>query len=301
MTTQATIQGGRSALRRVTVVVNPAAGGVGPGAAAEAGRIVAGRGLPVDVRVPGEAGIEACLRAALADKPDLLALIAGDGTARTAARLAGSAGVPLAPLPGGTVNRLPRALYGDRPWRVALEAVLTEGRARPVSGGEIDGEAFFVAAVLGAPALWAEAREAAREGDVAGVLARGRRALRRAFAGRLRFSLDGGPRIKAEALALTCPLVSSRLAADADRLEAAAVDPAGALAVFRLGLKVAAGDWRADPAVAVTTVRGGRAWAAGPIPAILDGEPARLGPVVAFRFRPDVFVARVPAADGDEP
>lgn len=282
-------------LRTATVVVNPASGGAGPHAAAEAERILAAHGLAPRVRLPGEAGIEACLEAALDEGPDMLATIAGDGTARTAAQLAGPEGPLLAPLPGGTVNRLPRALYGDRDWRTALAVILADGEPRWVSGGEIDGEAFFVAAILGAPALWAEAREAAREGDLARTIGHGRRALRRAFSGRLRFSLDGGRTARAEALALTCPLVAASLAADETRLEAAAVDPAGALEMFRLAFRAARGDWRADPAVAVTRVRAGRAWASGSIPAILDGEPMRLDPVVEFRIRPNAFRALVPA------
>ena len=46
--------------------------------------------------------------------------------------------------------------------------------------------------------------------------------------------------------------------------------------------------------VLVARVRSGRAWASGPIPAVLDGEPTTLGPVVDFRFRPIAFRALVP-------
>ena len=35
---------------------------------------------------------------------------------------------------------------------------------RPVAGGEVDGRPFYVAAILGSPALWGPAREAIREG-----------------------------------------------------------------------------------------------------------------------------------------
>lgn len=49
----------------------------------------------------------------------------------------------------------------------------------------------------------------------------------------------------------------------------------------------------------VSRVRAGRAWAHGHIPAVLDGEPTTLGPVVDFRFRPIAFRALVPR-DGAE-
>ena len=284
----------RPRLNHVAVVVNPAAGRAGPGAVGEVERILGELGVKGAVTTPGEAGLEACLRAALDTKPDLLAIVAGDGTARAAAEMVGPRGPLLAPLPGGTMNMLPNALYHGRDWKTALADILTDGVERRVSGGEIDGHAFYVAAILGSPALWAEAREAARQGNLGGAVDRARRALRRAFTGRLRFSLGRRPRAKAEALALMCPLVSRAMDEGEGYLEAAAIDPAGALDVFRLGFHAALGDWRADPKVVVTRVRAGRAWASGPIPAVLDGEPIQLGPVADFHFRPVAFKALTP-------
>lgn len=284
------------AFKRVAAVVNPAAGSAGPEAAAEVERILAEHGTPGVVTTPGEEGLEACLKAALDTRPDLLVVVAGDGTARAAAELAGPKGPLVAPLPGGTMNMLPHALYGARDWKTALADSLSDGVEKAVSGGEIEGHAFYVAAILGSPALWAEAREAAREGDLRRAFIRARRALRRAFSGRLRFSLGGRPRGKAEALALMCPLVSSAMDDDDGFLEVAAIDPAGALDIFRLGFHAALGDWRADQTVMVTRVRAGRAWASGAIPAVLDGEPTQLGPVVDFRFKPVAFRALVPRA-----
>lgn len=278
----------------VAVVVNPASGSAGPDAVAEVERILAEHNVKGAVTVPGEAGLEACLRAALDTRPDLLVIVAGDGTARAGAEMAGPRGPLVAPLPGGTMNMLPNALYGGRDWKTALVDILTDGEERRISGGEIDGRAFYVAAILGSPALWAQAREAARDGDLRGMWVRARRALRRAFSGRLRFSLGGRPRGKSEALALMCPLVSKALADDEGFLEVAAIDPANALDIFRLGFHAALGDWRADETVMVTRVRAGRAWARNPIPAVLDGEPTELASVVDFRFTPVAFRALVP-------
>eukprot|EP01030_Chromulinospumella_sphaerica_P019730 gene19730-19628_t len=79
-----------------------------------------------------------------------------------------------------------------------------------------------------------------------------RRAAQQAFSGRLRFTLDGAARQKAEALTFMCPLVSKGVDSDAMGLEAAALDPMGAVDVFRLAVAAAAGQWRADPSVTVT-------------------------------------------------
>nr|WP_295109504.1 diacylglycerol kinase family protein [uncultured Caulobacter sp.] len=281
-------------MKRIDVIANTASGSVGPDAPQIAERLLAEYGVKGVVHAPAPGEIGECLRSVIDGAPDAVLVLAGDGTARGAAELAGPDGPLIAPLPGGTMNMLPRAIYGERDWQAAMKACLDGGEARMISGGEVGGRLFFVAAILGSPALWATAREAAREGRAAIAVARARRALRNAFSGRLRFTLDGRPKDKAEALTLMCPLVSSALDADERALEAAAMDPSGALDIFRLGFNAARGQWREDPSVSVGRCRVGKVWARGRIPAIFDGEPARLDPEVSIRFRPKAFRALVP-------
>lgn len=281
-------------LRRVEVVVNPASGGAGPEAAAEAERILQEYGIEGRVRTPGDGGLEACMTEALECAPDLLAIVAGDGTARAGAALSGPTGPPVAPLPGGTMNMLPRALYGQMNWKQALAAILEEGESVPVSGGEIDGNRFFVAAILGSPALWAQAREAVRKGRLDSAWKRALYAARRAFSRRLRYSLDGRSLDEAEALSFLCPLVSTAMEPDADALEVAALDPADAVEALRMALTAATGDWRNDPAVRLGRCRQARLRNHRPIPAVLDGEPLQVGAGAVVRFVPVAFNAYVP-------
>ena len=124
-------------VRRVEVVVNAASGSVGPGAADAAEKIIAGYGLGVRVANAAPHQIAAAVRAAVNAAPDLIVVLAGDGTAGLAAGLAGPDGPLIAPLPGGTMNMLPHAVYGPVSWRDALEATLSNGCVRPISGGEI--------------------------------------------------------------------------------------------------------------------------------------------------------------------
>jgi diacylglycerol kinase family enzyme len=189
------------------------------------------------------------------------------------------------------MNMLPHAIYGQRSWQEALRLALSDGEIDTLGGGEVEGRRFLVAAILGAPALWAPAREAARQGRPKLAMLRARRALRRAFTGRLRFSLDSGPREKAEALVLMCPRTSRGLDDDEQVLEAAAMDPAGAAEAFRLGVSAMLGDWRADPSVMVERCRVARVWASSGIPALLDGEPVRLSALAEVVYRP--HLARV--------
>ena len=288
------------AFRRVEAVVNEASGSVGAGAARELEAIVAEFGLELRVHAAQPASIEQAVREAVAAKPDLILILAGDGTARLAAALCGADGPVVAPLPGGTMNMLPKAIYGDRNWQDALRCALNGGVVRMVSGGEVSGRTFYVAAILGAPALWAEAREAVRQGHPIAALRRSFRAARRAFSGGVRYSLDGRPKERAEALTLMCPLISTAMEEET-ALEAAALDVNGAMDAFRLAFNALSGDWRRDPSVHVHPCRKGRATTRGSMPAILDGEPIRLRSPVDIRFIPKAFRALEPAKDVGEP
>jgi len=287
-------------IRTVQAVINEASGSVGAGAAGELERIVREHGLEIQVRDCQPKEIEAAVREAVAARPDLVIVLAGDGTARLAASLCGPEGPIVAPLPGGTMNMLPRAFYGDRSWQDALRCGLKGGVVTQVSGGEVSGERFYVAAILGAPALWAGAREAIRQHDLRTAFKRAWRAAKRAFQGNLRFSLDGGPVERAEALSLLCPLIS-RAMDEQVALEAAAVDPIGAGEAFRLAFNYAFGEWRRDPAVHTRPCRRGRAFSRGALPVILDGELHRLRPPVDIRFVPRAFRVLEPARDVGEP
>ena len=291
---------------RIELVVNPLAGHVGPNAATEASQILSELGFAPRVRVAEPATLERELRQAVDAGPDLLIVLAGDGTARAAASLCGAGGPLLAPLAGGTMNMLPHALYGPRPWPEALRQALQSGVERSVSGGEIDGVRFYVAAILGPPALWAEAREAVRVGRLKLAMRKAKIAWSRSLCSQIVFSLDGGRLERAEALSLICPLVSRALHDDEPMLEAAALDPRGAAAAVRLGLHAllsqVVGDWRSDPSVEVMRRRSGVVAAKrGRVHAIVDGEPVRLGRRVAFSFVPMAFRALAPPLQAPQP
>jgi len=228
------------------------------------------------------------LKRAVDSGPDLLITLAGDGTVRAAAEMCGADGPMIAPLPGGTMNMLPHAVYGQRPWQEALKLALEQGRERDLGGGCIEGHRFLCAAILGSPARLAPAREAARSGRLLEALGRARHAVQRAFTGRLRYRLDGHPRAKAEALVLICPIASKVLRAEDPVLEAAALNPSGAGEILRLGLNALVRDWRVDPSVADEFCKRAQIWAAQGIPALLDGEVVRLRSVVDVRYDPKV-------------
>lgn len=290
-------------LRGIEVVANPASGSVGPAAAEEVRAILAEYGLKANIQAPEPSGIVQALEAALAARPDLIIILAGDGTARTAASMGGANGPLLMPLAGGTMNMLPHALYGAKSWQEGLHDALSGGVERPVSGGEVDGRPFYVAAILGGPALFTYAREAARAHQFERAFNRAKVALRRVLNSQLRFALNDDKPSKASALSLICPLVSRSLDEHDRALEAVCLNYRSAAEGFRLGLRTLVsqyvGDWRDDPAVSIRHIRRGAVWSSHNVPAVLDGEPFSLPHRFEIRFVPTAFrVLALPETPG---
>jgi|SRR5579859_718751 len=286
-------------IRRVHAVVNPASGGVGPGAAHELAAVFAELGLDhrVSELIPGE--LENRVRAAIDAGPDVMVVLGGDGTARLVAELCGPHGPLVVPLSGGTMNKLGHALYGSRPWREVLLGALTAGKARWMPGGEVNGQAFYCSAVLGSPALWARAREAIRKHRFSQARRWATIASRRAFLAHLRYKFDAAEIGRGLVVGFICPTISRALDDDEEALEAAVLDLRDTKAGVRLVLNNLIGDWRNDPGVTVRPCR--RAWtsARDPIPAMLDGEFFRFGRRVETSFRACAFRALAPSAKED--
>jgi diacylglycerol kinase family enzyme len=249
---------------------------------------------PVALRcVPG-AELDGALAALIAAPVDVMIVLGGDGTIRTAAEKCGAAGITLIPLPGGTMNMLPRALYGARSWQVALAQTLAQPHVTKVGGGHVEGHQFFCAGIFGAASLWAEAREAIRENRLWQGLRRAVAAYRRTFSRKVRYRFGPGRSGTSTAVAVICPLISLALPSDEPALEAVALELHDAREAFRLALNAVFADWRADPGVSTSATPLVQITSRRPIPAILDGEMVRLGPAAEIRFVPHCFSALVP-------
>ena len=284
----------RPKIRTVRAVINPAAGSVGPDAEAIVSELGARFGCDLTVDVLEPHAVVRTLRAAVDAGPDLILVLAGDGTAGLAATLCGPDGPLVAPLAGGTLNMLPHAIYGKRPWQDALLATLETGVERSVSGGQVDGRPFYCAAILGSPALFAPVREAARAGQLQKAWRRAAQAVRHAFAGNVHYRLDGARKARsAKAMALIAPLVSQAMTEETG-LEAAAFDMESARDLVRLAFNGLISNWRDDPGVIAEVCRRGRIESRHSIPALLDGEIQRLPKSVSFGFTPKAFRALAP-------
>jgi diacylglycerol kinase family enzyme len=228
---------------------------------------------------------------------DILVVLGGDGTIRTAALRSRADGPYLIPLPGGTMNLLPRALYGELGWLDVLRKTLERPVVKHVSGGEVKGERFFISGLFGAPALWANVREAVRGGDLSRAIEHGKVALDRMFAEKVSYILNKDTAGSAEALTVTCPLVATSLDENWQIFETAVIDIHHAGEALGLATAAAFGKWREDKNITVVRTPTLRVFSDMELPVILDGETVDLGNEVEVTFIPHAFRALVPKPD----
>jgi len=226
---------------------------------------------------------------------EVLIVLGGDGTIRTAAEVCAERGPYLIPLPGGTMNMLPRALYGDVSWEDPLENTLTAPSAKVLSGGRVADKQFFVAAIVGAPTLWAEARESIREGALIDAIEKGSVAFQNMFETKVQYLISEKIKGDAEAVALICPLISEEMSDSEQALEAAVVDVENAAEVIGLATAAAFGKWRDDRNILLTKTKRIGVQSSKDIPAILDGERVNLGSSAEIDFVSRALTVIVPA------
>jgi diacylglycerol kinase family enzyme len=229
------------------------------------------------------------------EKLEILIVLGGDGTIRTAAQACTKEGPYLIPLPGGTMNILPQALYGDVSWEDALKSTLATPSPKLLSSGRIADKQFFVAAIVGTPALWAQARESVREGDIVDVIEKGSVALQTMFATKVQYVFSERSIGEAEAVALICPLISKEMSDSEQALEAAIFDVENAADVFGLATAAAFGKWRDDRNILLTKTKRLTVQSSKDMPATLDGESVSLGTRAEISFVSKALTVLVPA------
>ncbi len=254
---------------RAIVLFNPKAGSVAPGDHERLVEVLAEAGVAHHEIAPVEHMSRRFF--ARAKNFDAIIVLGGDGTARAAAELSDRNGPPLILLPGGTLNILPRALYGERAWPEALKDALEGGEVTRLTAGRANGEAFYVAALFGAPMLMAKAREAMRAGRVLAAWRRFNHALRRSFTRGLRARPNREAMRRAEAVGILCPAFSGGI--HADSLEWVRLDAKHLLDLARVSMRALTAAWRNDSSIEITACRTSDIVSLGMIPATLDGEP----------------------------
>ncbi len=231
--------------------------------------------------------IEGALRAAAAAKPDGVIVLGGDGTARAAAEIIGAAGIPIAPLPGGTMNILPKKVFGARTLDQAI-ASLADASPGMLPAGEIAGRKFFLSAALGFAGSLARLRETQRGGFRPIAFASAWASTSRAFATSMTHGVKWRTRARqkwkrAHTLVLAVGSVrgvANPLTAedeDGEGFEIASLDLRQGTDIAHLGYYAIASSWRAAPMVKIVEARRVELDAPSHRPlVVLDGEPIRL-------------------------
>ena len=232
---------------------------------------------------------------AAGQKLEVLIVLGGDGTIRTAAEACAEKGSYLIALPGGTMNMLPRALYGNVSWEEALKNTISSPSAKRLSGGWVANKQFFVAAIVGAPALWTQARESVRERDIIDVIEKGNLAFQNMFETKLHYVISDETNGEAEAVIVICPLVSEEMSDSEQALEAAVIDVENAAEVIRLATAATFGKWRDDRKVHLAKTTRVAVQSNKEMSATLDGESVNLGMRAEIDFVPRALTVLVPA------
>jgi diacylglycerol kinase family enzyme len=286
----------RLAELKVGAIINTSSGGCDLESEQKMLSILTGAGIVEPKTWCGEGKeMERFFAEAARQKLDILIVLGGNGTIRRAAEACAKAGRYLIPLPGGTMNMLPRALYGEVSWEEALKNTLTAPSAKVLSGGRIADKQFFIAAVVGAPALWAEPRESMREGDIGDAIEKGSVAFRNMFKTKVQYLISGEIKGEAEAVALICPLISEEMSDSEQALEAAVIDVQSGAEVIGLAAAAAFGKWRDDRNILLTKTKRVGVQSSKDIPATLDGESISLGTRAEIGFVSRALTVLVPA------
>ena len=193
------------------------------------------------------------------------------------------------------MNMLPRALYGEVSWEDALKKTLAHPVTKVLSGGRIENNQFFVAAVVGAPALWAETRESIREGDIIDAIEKGAVAFQEMFDTKIQYFISSESKGEAEVVAVICPLVSEQMSDSEQALEAAVINLENAAELIGLVTAAAVGSWRDSQNIALSRTKRVAVQSNKDIPIFLDGERVKIGNKAEISFMPKAVSVIVPA------
>jgi diacylglycerol kinase family enzyme len=274
-------------MKKIVAFVNLNSGSVPRGADEALARALSELGYSAEVIAFEEGDMKAVLQHAIDQSPDYLIAWGGDGSINCALSLAGANGPAVLALPGGTMNLLHKRLHHDRTeWEDILVSALTAPEVVPWAAGEVEGQRFYVAVMVGRLTCLSESRELFRKG--AFLEAIGAAANNAVFdmESRLQLRSHIGARIvSTEATAGAIVLAGERR----PRFEVAAIDPASQLDLVSVGFQSLLSGWRdaedvsveTASAVTVEDIHG------DVIPATIDGEPCELPAVSEFRLIPE--------------
>lgn len=231
--------------------------------------------------------LDSALDKAFGAKPAAVIVVGGDGTARTAAVRAVQTGVPIIPMPGGTMNVLPKIVFGHGDMARAI-ADIPRLRAKALDVGRVSGEMFFLSAAFGLAGPMARLREATRSEHkfdrvckAAGALLK---SIRPSLQCRVRWRTSSQKWRNAHSLIVAIGDIERILSPDGEdhgtRLEVAALKLRSVWQMFAFGAAFVSGAWRNSKNLKIVRTREVEIVLPSKRPLIvLDGEPVRVSRV----------------------
>lgn len=232
-----------------------------------------------------EDDIHAAFEKAFAQSPDVLVVYGGDGTANLGAQYAIKNDLAFVPLPGGTMNLLPKALYNSDNWEVCLDKALSASEATPFPVCEANENIFLCGAFVGEPIALQGLREKARKGEIAAGLQDAKVALDAGqSAPNIMLSIKEED-IKAVLLMMVCPGISEthKGGLSDPKIEVLSMDSMTSGEWVSLGLNALFSDIENHPAVQRHDSASLTVSEPDTVPILLDGERFDLKSPVTFK------------------
>ncbi len=274
-------------MKKIVALLNQNSGSVPRDGADALAQALSDLGRPGEI-LPFEAGdLAASLKEAIAMSPDCLIIWGGDGSVNCALRAAGPDGPPVLALPGGTMNMVHQRLHDGRTdWKEILASALTDPEIVPWAAGEIDGQSFYVAVMVGRLTTLSESRELLRKGALLEAI--GAATKNEVFDMETRLQISS----RYAARTVTTPATAAAIILAGERrprFDVATIDPDSQLDLVSLGFQSLLNGWRDAEDVTVETATSVSVEDSHnePIPSTIDGEPYELPPFSEFKLIPN--------------
>jgi len=257
---------------------------------------------PPQIHAVDAAGLKAAFQTVREDGTDLLVIYGGDGTCKSGAVVAIELSIPIIALPGGTMNMLPKALYGTDDWAQALEKALSNPKPRSFPAGKINDELFFCGAIIGDPTNMAEARESIRDGDILDAIKKVPDVVSAITEGNpISYTVDGKPYARStNLLHLFCPVMVGDPETET-KLELTSVPTFTVPDLFAAGVRSLISGWRDTEQIDVRRVKIIEIKGQGAFDILLDGEAAQVECPIKISLQQDAVKVLAPTINAEMP
>ena len=204
----------------------------------------------------------------------------GDGTLSFILAKASERSIPVLPLPGGTMNLLPKQIHGNAcEWKTCLRDALSSRRSQSVPGMRIGETMCYVGILIGRLTRLARSREHLRSGELGSAV--------ETLVGQDVLNLKTRLEVQDEDDVWDATALGVFVPEDGSGpMDIASIDPDNLAELVEMGLESLMGQWRTASGVLQKTARSIEIGVkdAGKVSVTLDGEPGELETPFTIEF-----------------